>query len=130
MIDYKLLVFFSKIKFSKEETLSAKKNEKDHIEVYFSNEKNNIVINNPTSRLIESVEMFNILGQALFKLQPNTNNNHLEYNANQIKAGNYILKIETELLDSVIILKFQDNGLGIPSDQHKKMFKIFERFKR
>lgn len=77
-------------------TLDTEENENKQIEVYFSNEKNSIVINNPASKLIESVEMFNILGQTLFKFQTNTNNNHIEYNANQIKAGNYILKIETE----------------------------------
>ena len=84
------------ITFSKNTTLDIEENENKQIEIYFSNEKNSIVINNPASKLIEQVEMFNILGQALFKFQPNTNQNHIQYNANQIKPGNYILKIETE----------------------------------
>ena len=71
--------------FSKANTLDTEENENEQIEVFFSNEKNKIVINNPASRLIESVEMYNILGQSLFNFQTNTNNNHLEYNANQIK---------------------------------------------
>ncbi len=84
------------ITFSQVQTLSAEENENKQIEVYYSNEKNNIVINNPASKLIESVEMFNILGQTLFKLQTNSSDPLLQYNANLIKAGNYILKIETE----------------------------------
>ncbi len=66
------------------------------IEAYFSNEENSIVINNPASKRIESVEMLNILGQSLFKFQTHTNENYLTYNASQIKTGNYILKIKTE----------------------------------
>lgn len=84
------------VTFHKAQVLSTKEIENNKVEVYYSNEKNKIVINNPASQLIETVEMFNILGQALFKFQTSTNNNHLEYNANQIKTGNYILKIETE----------------------------------
>ncbi|PWH81458.1 hypothetical protein DIS18_14340 [Algibacter marinivivus] len=94
--------------FSKNQTsLSTEENEDKQIEVYFSNEKNSIVINNPASKLIESVEMFNILGQTLFKFQTNTNNNHIEYKANQIKTGNYILKIETEfgMISKKVLIK-------------------------
>ncbi|NMH86205.1 LamG-like jellyroll fold domain-containing protein [Flavivirga algicola] len=65
------------------------------IETHYSNEENHIIINNPTSKLIKSVEMLNILGQSLFKFQTNTNERHLTYNASQIKTGNYILKIQT-----------------------------------
>ncbi|GAA4977430.1 LamG-like jellyroll fold domain-containing protein [Algibacter aquimarinus] len=84
------------ITFSQDITLSTAENKNKQIEIYFSNEKNKIIIDNPASRLVESVEMFNILGQTLFKFQTNTNKNHIEYNSSQIKAGNYILKIKTE----------------------------------
>ncbi|SHJ08745.1 LamG-like jellyroll fold domain-containing protein [Algibacter luteus] len=84
------------ITFSKGQTLGTKDVYHNIIEAYFSNEKNKIVIHNPNSNLIESIQMFNILGQSLFKIESNTSNNHIEYNANQINTGNYILKIETE----------------------------------
>ncbi|WP_396600567.1 LamG-like jellyroll fold domain-containing protein [Algibacter sp. R77976] len=84
------------ITFSKNSTLDVEENENKQIEVYFSNEKNSIVVNNPASKYIKTVEMFNILGQSLFKFQINTSKTSLTYSANQIKAGNYILKIETE----------------------------------
>ncbi|MEL0457597.1 LamG-like jellyroll fold domain-containing protein [Flavobacteriaceae bacterium SZ-1-7] len=84
------------ITFAKPQTLGTEDFANQQIEVYFSNEHNNIVINNPSSKLIESIEMFNLLGQSLFKFQTNTNNNYLEYNASQISPSNYVLKIETE----------------------------------
>ncbi|GAA3612963.1 hypothetical protein GCM10022396_32790 [Flavivirga amylovorans] len=85
------------ITFSKsQKTLGDNDINKSSIEVYFSNEKNSIIINNPVSKLIESVEMLNILGQSLFKFQTNTTEKHLLYSASQIKTGNYILKIQTE----------------------------------
>ena len=82
--------------FAKNQTLGTEENENKQIEVYFSNEKHCVVINNPEAKLIETVEMFNILGQALFKIQTNTNNSYLEYKTSQIVAGSYILNIETE----------------------------------
>jgi hypothetical protein len=82
--------------FAKNQTLGTEENENKQIEVYFSNEKHSIVINNPASELIETVEMFNIIGQTLFKFQIKSSSNYFEYKANQIEAGSYILNIETE----------------------------------
>ena len=85
------------ITFSNPQTLNTNEVANNtELEVYFSNEKESVVIHNPSLKLIESVEMFNILGQALFKFTTNTNDNYIEYNAKQIKTGAYILKIDTE----------------------------------
>ncbi|MGB5419979.1 LamG-like jellyroll fold domain-containing protein [Algibacter sp.] len=84
------------ITFSNNASLSIEAFVELGLEVYFSNNLESLIINNPKSISIKSIEMLNILGQALFKLEPNNNNNHLEYKASQIKAGNYILKIDTE----------------------------------
>ena len=85
------------ITFANTQTLNT--NEIDNntaVEVYFSNEKESVIIHNPSSQFIETVEMLNILGQALFKFNTSTSDNYIEYNAKQIKTGTYILKIETE----------------------------------
>lgn len=85
------------IAFSKaSQTLSTNETNKNQIEVYFSNEENNVIVHNPNAQLIESVEMINILGQSLFKFEINSNDDYLKYRASQIKIGTYILKIETE----------------------------------
>ncbi|GAA4956792.1 hypothetical protein GCM10023315_00060 [Algibacter aquimarinus] len=84
------------ITFSKTQVLGVNEVYDNPIEAYYSNEKNKIIINNPNSNLIESVEMINILGQSLFNLKIDTTENHLEYRADQIKTGTYIIKIKTE----------------------------------
>ncbi len=82
--------------FSKaSESLSTDDVNKNPIEVYFSNEEMNVVIHNPNSQHIESVEMINILGQSLFKFEIKSNDDYLKYNASQMSTGAYILKIET-----------------------------------
>lgn len=86
------------IAFSKSTTLSAESKEQtDTVEAYYANEKNSIVINNPLTQTIKSVEMLNIIGQSLFHLTTNSNKNHIEYRVPRNIAGNYILKIETDL---------------------------------
>lgn len=84
------------ITFSKAQLLATETVENENVQVYFSNEKNSILIHNPASKLIKTVEMFNILGQSLFKFKTDTTDKQLEYKANQINAGTYILKLETE----------------------------------
>jgi len=85
------------ITFSKSQTLSSEKHETaSEIEVFYSNENESIIINNPKSKLIKAVEMFNILGQSLFDLNTNSIKNHIEYRVPRNIAGNYILNIETE----------------------------------
>ncbi|WP_418603151.1 LamG-like jellyroll fold domain-containing protein [Hwangdonia sp.] len=85
------------IRFSKSsQTLSTNETNKKSIEVYFSNEEDQVIVHNPSAQLIESVEMINILGQSLFKFKISSNDDYLKYKASQIKAGTYVLKIETE----------------------------------
>lgn len=82
---------------SQETTLSTESSKtKNPVNVYFSNDKKSIVIHNSNSKTIKSVELFNILGQSLFKFDTDTRDNYLEYNANQISTGTYIVKIATE----------------------------------
>ncbi|WP_167917938.1 LamG-like jellyroll fold domain-containing protein [Tamlana crocina] len=83
------------ITFGKEESLNTEHNMSEKIGAYFSNEKNSIIVNNPASMYIESVELLNIIGQSVFKTLPKTNQNNLEY-YNHLKPGNYILRVRTK----------------------------------
>ncbi|PQV46974.1 putative secreted protein (Por secretion system target) [Jejuia pallidilutea] len=86
------------ITFSKSQTLSSEnKVQTNTVEAYYSKEKSSIIINNPLNQTIKSVEMFNILGQSLFHLATNSNNEYVEYRVPQNILGNYILNIETAL---------------------------------
>ncbi|NMH86204.1 LamG-like jellyroll fold domain-containing protein [Flavivirga algicola] len=84
------------ITFSTNSALTVDEVETVKLQVYFSNEKESIIIHNPTLKNIESAEMINILGQSLLKFEPKTNINYIAHNASQIKSGSYILKIKTE----------------------------------
>ena len=70
--------------------------ENTKLQVYFSNEKESIVIHNPTSKNIKSVGLFNILGQTIYSLDKETNENNIEYKTKQVRTGAYIIKIETD----------------------------------
>ncbi|WP_100612569.1 LamG-like jellyroll fold domain-containing protein [Confluentibacter lentus] len=84
------------ITFSKAQTLTVDTVKDHEINVYFSNDKKSIVVDNSDLKLIKSVEMFNILGQSMFKFDTETNKNYLEYKASQIATGAYIIQLTTE----------------------------------
>ncbi|NNC49866.1 MAG: DNRLRE domain-containing protein [Flaviramulus sp.] len=84
------------IAFSQGQALDVNDNYDKPILAYYSNEKNSIIIQNSNSRMIESIEMFNILGQSLFQIDIDTIQKHLEYNVSPIKTGAYIIKMTTE----------------------------------
>ena len=95
------------ITFSKPQDGLGTENLNNQIEVYFFNEKKNIVINNPDLKLIESAEVINIIGQTLFKFQINADDNNMEFNVNTIQTGSYILKIKTEsgIISKKVLIK-------------------------
>jgi hypothetical protein len=85
------------ITFSNNQTLDSQEtNEYAPILVYYSNEQKSIILENPVSKYIKSIEIFNIIGQSMIKFKPNTNKNYLNYNAKNFKTGAYVIKIETE----------------------------------
>jgi hypothetical protein len=69
---------------------------KYNLQVYFSNEKESIIIHNPTSKLVNSVELYNILGQSIYSLNKKTSENYIEHKTKQIRTGTYIIKIKTD----------------------------------
>ncbi|MFI1743077.1 choice-of-anchor D domain-containing protein [Thalassobellus sediminis] len=73
----------------------AELNEKS-LQLFFSNEKGSIIINNPELKNIESIEIYNMLGQTIFNFSEQTAENYIEYKTRQIKAGSYIIKIKTD----------------------------------
>ncbi|WP_203258491.1 LamG-like jellyroll fold domain-containing protein [Hyunsoonleella ulvae] len=85
------------ITFAKAQTLGNDELELENdIEVFFVSEKQAIIIKNPKTKTIKKVEMFNILGQSLFQLQLNSNQENIEYKIPKNIAGNYIISVEAE----------------------------------
>lgn len=70
--------------------------EDQELQVYFSNEKESIIIHNPTQKSIEDIVLYNILGQSVYNSDSKTSENYIEHKTKQIRTGTYILKIKTE----------------------------------
>jgi hypothetical protein len=79
-------------------TLSTEEfNEEAIIEYYFENNNEAIIINNPKLYNIESVELFNVLGQSIIRFENIKTQNHVELKTNGFSTGNYVLEIKTDI---------------------------------
>jgi hypothetical protein len=76
--------------------LSTDNFDQEYVYVYFSNEKESIIVHNPNSKNIQSVELYNVLGQSIFNQTNNENSDYLEFKTNKIQAGTFIIKLNTE----------------------------------
>lgn len=86
------------ITFTNEEvTLNTSELEIPELEVYFSNDKGSLIINNPKSIKLKALEMYNVLSQSVFKTtEDSLTENHLEFAVGQIQTGVYIINLDTE----------------------------------
>ncbi|WP_396600568.1 choice-of-anchor D domain-containing protein [Algibacter sp. R77976] len=88
------------ITFSSNASLSTEDQEGIDLQVYFSNDKESLIINNPKLINIKAVEMHNVLSQSVFKISEdideNLNKNYIEFKIKQLNAGVYIINLTTE----------------------------------
>ncbi|OEJ98688.1 hypothetical protein A8C32_05685 [Flavivirga aquatica] len=72
--------------------------EKNNLEVFFSNEKESIIINNPKTKLIDTVKLYNILGQPIKTFNTESNESYIERKteALYLTTGVYIIKVKVE----------------------------------
>jgi signal transduction histidine kinase len=52
--------------------------------------------------------------------------NAIKYKSGEVTAPQLTIKAQSKA--GLLYLSFEDNGLGIPQEQHKNMFKMFKRF--
>ncbi|WP_299555827.1 LamG-like jellyroll fold domain-containing protein [Seonamhaeicola sp.] len=79
----------------------------ENLQVYFSNEKESIIVLNPTIRHIETISLYNILGQSIINIDANTDENYLEVKTKNIKTGTYIIKMlsEDKMISKKVLIK-------------------------
>lgn len=63
--------------------------------VHYSNKIKSIIIINPSTEEIKSLEMFNVLGQVIYRNTNLPNENYTEFKIDNLQAGTYIINIET-----------------------------------
>ncbi len=66
------------------------------IQFYFANDNESIVVENPKSKNVESVELFNILGQTIVRYDGMGTQEYSEFKTSNISTGSYVLEIVTE----------------------------------
>ncbi|AXT19725.1 choice-of-anchor D domain-containing protein [Flavobacteriaceae bacterium AU392] len=68
----------------------------ENLGVFYSNNSKNIVIINPEFKNINSLEMINLLGQSVYSIEDIPNNDRVEYRANKLATGTYIIRMNTD----------------------------------
>jgi hypothetical protein len=82
--------------FSSNAALSTEDISITNLHTYFSNEKGSIIIHNPNSKTIQTIELYNILGQRVLNSTNNTNEDYIELKTTEINSGTYIIKLKTK----------------------------------
>jgi hypothetical protein len=65
-------------------------------EVFYNNDSDSIIIQNPNMVNISNLELFNILGQSVFSTGKLHNETYLEIKAPKLTTGTYIVNLKTE----------------------------------
>ena len=76
-------------------TLNVIDNNLEAMDIYYSNADNSIVINNPMLEKIESVEMFNMPGQSVYRFNSLSNNSAYTLKTASLSTGTYIINMKT-----------------------------------
>ena len=66
------------------------------MQFYFANDSESIIINNPELHKIDSVELYNILGQSIKKFDKIKNQEYTEIKTNNLSTGNYVIEVRTK----------------------------------
>jgi len=85
------------ITFSSAQTLDTQNFEGTSLQVYFSNNKENIIVHNPNLKQIKSIEIFNILGQSIYQFYVESKENYMEYQTKNITDGVYLINMKTDI---------------------------------
>ncbi|MFD1163279.1 choice-of-anchor D domain-containing protein [Hwangdonia seohaensis] len=95
------------ITFNAAKILGTDDFENANLEVYFSNEKESFIVHNPDLKLIESVSVYNILGQSIYQFNSKSQENYIEHKTKSITTGVYIVKMKTDqgILSKKILIK-------------------------
>ena len=68
----------------------------DDFSIYYASQRDKIVIMNPNSYIIESVEVFNILGQSVKEFAIDRQQSYYELPFYNMQAAAYIVHVKTD----------------------------------
>lgn len=77
------------------DTLNTEAAELKTVDVFYDNNTQSIVLLNPNSVDVKSIEMFNIIGQSITQIENISELDYSEYEVKNLSTGAYIIKIDT-----------------------------------
>jgi len=83
------------ITFDFSESLSIDDKNEKSIDILYSNHKQKLILLNPNQIELESIELYNLLGQSVNKINDISERGYSEYKVNQLSTGAYIVKLNT-----------------------------------
>ncbi|OZV69682.1 LamG-like jellyroll fold domain-containing protein [Winogradskyella aurantia] len=96
-----------KITFSNaDSSLGLEDNRVNHVDILFSNDIEQLVLVNPKGIDIESIELFNIMGQSILTIDSIITSSYNTYSVGDLSMGAYIIKLKTpnrEITKKIII---------------------------
>lgn len=78
-----------------DDTLGIDDNELSSLDVYYSNDLESLVLLNPNFKKVQSIELFNIVGQSIHTIKNISEMDYSEYEVKNLSSGTYIVKINT-----------------------------------
>lgn len=81
--------------FSSKEEIIIEDDLPTNFDVHYSNSINSIIIINPHIQEIKGVEMYNILGQSVYRNTNVQKENYTEFKIDNLRTGTYIINIQT-----------------------------------
>ncbi|WP_431158221.1 choice-of-anchor D domain-containing protein [Winogradskyella poriferorum] len=83
------------ITFGMNNLLGVDDQDQETLDVLYSNDKERIVLINPNQIEVRSIELFNILGQSVYKIEEISESGYSEYEVENLSTGTYIVRLYT-----------------------------------
>ncbi|WP_452232052.1 choice-of-anchor D domain-containing protein [Lacinutrix sp. MEBiC02595] len=80
-----------------DQELSIEEVETNNVDVYFANDIESMVINNPRNIQIDQASIINIVGQEVYSYDDIIDTNYIALKAKDLSAGTYIIRLKTEI---------------------------------
>lgn len=80
-----------------DQPLGIEEVETNNVDVYFANDIESMVINNPKNIQIDQASIINIVGQEVYSYDDIIHTNYIELKAKDLSAGTYIIRLKTEI---------------------------------
>jgi len=75
------------------QTLSITEESIENVKLYYTSSRNKIVVLNPKNEDIKTIEIFNVLGQSVYKNQNTHEGSYNEYEIQGLSSGTYIVQL-------------------------------------